>query len=148
VLLKPGMAISFGLTGDMEIHIKQIDNSASEFVVSSVQQNQIESLLNADRINFMGEVDPAVPLKTTLEMDFKELTVREIEDMVKDRTYYPLRETMMVKSEKKDAPSLSFAIFNRRTFETKIITALDPTFTVGRSKSCKYRVNDIAVREQ
>lgn len=60
------MVISFGLTGDMEIHIKLIDNSTSEFIVSSVQQSQIESLLNADRINFMGEVDPNVPLKTTL----------------------------------------------------------------------------------
>lgn len=55
---------------------------------------------------------------------------------------------MIVKGEKKEAPSLSFAIFNRRTFETKVINALDPTFTVGRSKNCKYRVNDIAVREQ
>jgi hypothetical protein len=68
--------------------------------------------------------------------------------MVKDHLYYPAREVGTAKSEKKEAPSLSFAIFNRRTFETTAITAIDPTFTVGRSKSCKYRVNDVAVREQ
>jgi hypothetical protein len=79
VFLKPAMAISFGLTGDLEVQIRQIDNTASDVLVSPLQQKQIESLLNADRINFMGEVDPAVPLKTTLEMDFKELTPREIE---------------------------------------------------------------------
>lgn len=74
VFIKPGMVISFGLTGDLELQIIKIDNNTADFGVSPLQQNQIESLLNADRINFMGEVDANVPLKTTLEMDFKELT--------------------------------------------------------------------------
>jgi hypothetical protein len=75
------MVISFGLTGEMEVHIKLIDNSAADFIVSRVQQNQIESLLNADRINFMGEIDESIPLKTTVEMDFKEITPKEVEEM-------------------------------------------------------------------
>jgi hypothetical protein len=66
VFLKPGMVVSLGLTGDLEVQIRQIDNSTSKVVVSPLQQAQIESLLNADRINFMGEVDLNVPLKTTL----------------------------------------------------------------------------------
>jgi hypothetical protein len=44
--------------------------------------------------------------------------------MVKERQYYPLRETIVSKGEKKDAPSLNFVIFNRRTFETTAVTAL------------------------
>jgi hypothetical protein len=82
-------------------------------------------------------------------MDFKEITPREIEEMLKDRLYYPVRELPPAKSsDKKEAPSLSFVIFNRQTFESIAINAIDPTFTVGRSKACKYRVNDIGVREQ
>lgn len=41
VFLKPGMIISFGLTGDLELHIKQIDNSLVEVVVPPAQQEQI-----------------------------------------------------------------------------------------------------------
>ncbi len=54
VFAKPKMVISLGLTGDFEIHIKQVNNSSAEISVSKVQQEQIESLLNADRLNFMG----------------------------------------------------------------------------------------------
>jgi hypothetical protein len=40
--------------------------------------DQIITILNNDRINFMGEIDESVPLKTVLDLDLKEVTVKEI----------------------------------------------------------------------
>jgi len=47
------------------------------------------SLLNADRINFMGEVDPKIPLKTLLNLNYEEITSKDIEEMYKQELYYP-----------------------------------------------------------
>ena len=41
------------------------------------------TLLNADRINFMGEVDPKVPLKTVLDINFRQISAKEVEELYK-----------------------------------------------------------------
>lgn len=49
-------------------------------------------------------------------MDFKEVTPKEVEEMFKQKEYYPPQASATAKGgDKKDAPSLNFVIFNRRT---------------------------------
>ena len=72
------MAISIGLTDDYEIRIKKIGFETGNIGVSKVLIDQMIIALNNDRINFMGEIDQSVPLKTVLDFDLKEVTAKEI----------------------------------------------------------------------
>ena len=67
--------------------------------------------------------------------------------MFNDKQYYPPQDLLAGKStSKKDGASITFSIFNKRTTEIKTITAIEPTFTIGRGKQCKYRIEDIGIR--
>ena len=94
------------------------------------------SLLNADRINYLGEVDKTVPLKSVVDMDFREISAKEVEELFEDGQYYPeFKDEGMAKGKKdKEVPSLTFCIRNKVTLEEKRYTATDMSFTVGRSK--------------
>lgn len=70
------MVISFGLTSDYQLRVQQINNSKTEFSIPKNHQNQINALLNSDRIDMFGEIDPNTPLKTTLDLNFKEITAK------------------------------------------------------------------------
>jgi len=48
------MVISFGLTFDYELRIQQVNNSKIDFSISKSHQNQIDALLNSDRIDMFG----------------------------------------------------------------------------------------------
>jgi len=37
----------------------------------------------------MGEVDPKIPLKTLLNLNYEEITSKDIEEMYKQELYYP-----------------------------------------------------------
>lgn len=39
------------------------------------------STLNADRINYMGDIDENIPLKTVIDIDFWEITPKEVEHL-------------------------------------------------------------------
>ena len=104
-------------------------------------------MLNIDRINFMGEVDQKVPLKTILDLDFRQVSAQEIEGLFNDGQYYPEFKEESVKKEK-EAPLITFSILNKRTLEKKQETAGDSTFSIGRDKSCNYRVEGVSIRKK
>lgn len=151
VFLKPQMRLTLGLTDDIEMRIEKIGFASADYSVSQMQENQIVNLLNADRINFMGEIDPKVPLKTVLNFDFQEITPKEIDELFKEGQYYPdARDDGGDKKgkEEKDAPSLTFEIFNKRSCLRSTHTAYDTTFTVGRALKSTFRIEDVGVRSR
>lgn len=79
VIVKPGMVLNFGFSSNYELRIVKIGYSTGNIPVSSKTVEEMTNLLNTDRINFMGEVDPKIPLKTVQDFDFKEITAKEIE---------------------------------------------------------------------
>jgi len=78
VIVKPLMVMGIGLTEDYEIRITKIGFEGGNILVPKMLTDQIITILNNDRINFMGEIDESVPLKTVLDLDLKEVTVKEI----------------------------------------------------------------------
>jgi hypothetical protein len=57
----------------------------------------------------MGDVDPSVPLKTVLNVNFNQVTHSQIENMYTEGRYYPDPDIDLSNNKKsKEAPSLSF----------------------------------------
>ena len=71
LVVQPGTVISLGLTEDVELIIEKIGYSSGSISFSDENYHQMNSLLNTDRINYLGEVDPTVPLKTIVDFDFR-----------------------------------------------------------------------------
>lgn len=103
------MVLSLGLTNDIEVRILQIGFNTEDISFSKGQQQQLLELLNADRINYMGEVDASVPLKTVLNIKFNEITAKIIEEMYAQGRFYPdLDYDVEMTKKSKEAPSISF----------------------------------------
>ena len=81
MIVKPNLVISLGMTDDIELIIEKIGFSSGNITFSAIDYEQIISLLNADRINYLGEVDKNVPLKSVVDLDFREISVKEVEEL-------------------------------------------------------------------
>jgi hypothetical protein len=76
VIVKPGMVMNIGLNDETELRIEKIGFETNSFAVSQLECEEIMNSLNSDRLNFMGEIDKSVPLKTVIDMDFYEITAK------------------------------------------------------------------------
>lgn len=63
VVMRPGLVVNIGMTEMYELHIVQ----ATLPEVNNEAIKQIESLLNSDRIDYMGEIDQNIPQKFILD---------------------------------------------------------------------------------
>lgn len=61
--MRPGLVVNIGMTEMYELHIVQ----ATLPEVKDETIKQIESLLNSDRIDYMGEIDQNIPQKFILD---------------------------------------------------------------------------------
>jgi len=89
VMVKPKMVVSLGLTDDIEVRIQSIGFNTGDISIGKEEEHQLSDLLNSDRINYMGEIDPSIPLKTILNVNFHQITHKQIEQMYTDGRYYP-----------------------------------------------------------
>ena len=72
------------MTDDTELLIEKIGFSSGNVTFSATDYEQMTSMLNADRINYLGEIDKSVPLKSVVDMDFREITAKEVEELYED----------------------------------------------------------------
>jgi hypothetical protein len=55
--MRPGLVVKIGLTEQFELRV--IKGTPTD--VNEENIKQINSLLNTDRINYLGEIDPSIP---------------------------------------------------------------------------------------
>lgn len=72
------MVLNFGFTSNYELRIVKVGYNTGNIPISSKTVEEMGKLLNTDRINFMGEIDPKIPLKTVLDFDFQEVNPKDI----------------------------------------------------------------------
>jgi hypothetical protein len=143
------MLATIGLTEDYELRIDRVGFNLGTLSFPEASYSQMMSLLNSDRVNYMGEVDSKIPLKTVTDIDFREVSPKEIEELYKEGQYYPEFKDEGARGAKdKEAPSLTFTVSNLRTFESKQHTCHSSNFTIGRHKECTVVIDDISIRKK
>lgn len=75
------MVISFGLTEEWCVEVKKVGFNCGNLMIDGRQIRELETVLNADRIDFLGDIDPKVPIKTILNMDYRVITPKDIDDL-------------------------------------------------------------------
>ena len=78
MIVKPNLVLSLGMTDDTELIVEKIGFSSGNITFSAIDYEQMTSLLNADRINYLGEIDKSVPLKSVVDLDFREISAKEV----------------------------------------------------------------------
>ena len=101
VAVKPGMVVGFGLTEQFELKIEAVGPHTADLHFDDQQLTQVEGLLNADRINFLGEVDQSVPVKSVIGLDYRQVTAKEVDQLYQEGAYYPTPPAMGKPAKKK-----------------------------------------------